>query len=155
MNIIERLKECHLTISTAESITGGLIASKICEIPGASNYFKGGVVSYTKEAKNSLLGLKLEDIEKYGVYSKETVISMAKGIKERTNSDIAIATSGVAGPGADEGVEAGTVYFCYYIIDKIVTEKVKFEGTRNEIREEAAKHALVMVVGLLTPVGLC
>lgn len=155
MNIIERLKQCHLTISTAESITGGLIASKICEIPGASNYFKGGVVSYTKEAKNSLLGLKLEDIEKYGVYSKETVISMAKGIKERTNSNIAIATSGVAGPGADEGVEEGTVYFCYYIIDKIVTEKVKFEGTRNEIREEAAKHALVMVVGLLTPVGLC
>ena len=154
MNIIERLKECNLTISTAESITGGLIASKICEISGASNYFKGGVVSYTKEAKESLLGVSLEDIEKYGVYSKETVIKMAEGIKERTNSDIAIATSGVAGPGPDEGVEAGTVYFCYYILDKIVTEKKKFEGTRNEIREYAANHALVMVVGLLTKVGL-
>ena len=154
MNIIERLKKFNFTISTAESITGGLIASKICEISGASNYFKGGVVSYTKEAKCSLLGLNLADIEKYGVYSKETVISMAKGIKERTKSDIAIATSGVAGPGPDEGVEAGTVYFCYCLEDKVITEKMKFEGTRNEIREEAAKHALVMVVGLLTPVGL-
>ena len=62
MNIIERLKECNLTISTAESITGGEIASTICSIPGASNYFKGGVVSYTKEAKCSLLGLKMEMI---------------------------------------------------------------------------------------------
>ena len=154
MNIIERLKECNLTISTAESITGGLIASKICEIPGASNYFKGGVVSYTKEAKCSLLGLKMDDIEKYGVYSKETVCSMAKGIKEKTNSDIAIATSGVAGPGSDEDVEAGTVYFCYYIEDNIFTEKQVFEGNRNEIRVKAAEYALGVVVGLLTKVCL-
>ncbi len=154
MNIIERLKECKLTISTAESLTGGLIASKICEIPGASNYFKGGVVSYTKEAKCSLLGLNMEDIEKYGVYSNETVIAMAKGIKERTNSDISIATSGVAGPGSDEGVEAGTVYFCYYLENQIVTEKKIFKGTRNEIREEASIYALNIVIGLLTKIGL-
>ncbi len=154
MNIIERLKECNLTISTAESITGGLIASKICEIAGASNYFKGGVVSYTKEAKCSLLGLNMADIEKYGVYSKETVVSMAKGIKEKTKSDIAIATSGVAGPGPDEGVEAGTVYFCYYIDDYILTEKKVFEGNRNEIRNKAAEYALGVVVGLLTKDGL-
>ena len=154
MNIIERLKKFNFTISTAESITGGLIASKICEISGASNYFKGGVVSYTKEAKCSLLGLNMADIEKYGVYSKETVVSMAKGIKEKTKSDIAIATSGVAGPGPDEGVEAGTVYFCYYIDDYILTEKKVFEGNRNEIRNKAAEYALGVVVGLLTKVGL-
>jgi PncC family amidohydrolase len=154
MNIIEGLKECNLTISTAESITGGEIASTICSIPGASNYFKGGVVSYTKEAKCSLLGLKMEDIEKYGVYSKETVISMAEGIKTRTNSNIAIATSGVAGPGSDEGVEAGTVYFCYIIDDYILTEKKKFEGDRNKIRKDAANYSLGVIVGLLTKVGL-
>ena len=154
MNIIERLKECNLTISTAESITGGEIASTICSIPGASNYFKGGVVSYTKEAKCSLLGLKMEEIEKYGVYSKETVISMAKGIKKRTNSNIAIATSGVAGPGPDEGVEAGTVYICYIIDDYILFEKKKFEGDRNKIRKEAANYSLGVVVGLLTKIGL-
>ena len=70
MNIIERLKECNLTISTAESITGGLIASKICEIAGASNYFKGGVVSYTKEDKSDF---KINDIA-------ATIISKDKGV---------------------------------------------------------------------------
>lgn len=154
MNIIERLKEVNLTISTAESITGGLIASKICEISGASNYFKGGVVSYTKEAKCSLLGLNMDDIDKYGVYSKETVIAMALGVKERTKSDIAVATSGVAGPGSDEGVEAGTVYFCYYIENKIITEKKVFEGLRNEIRDKASSYAISTLVGLLTPLNL-
>ena len=154
MNIIERLKEVNLTISTAESITGGLIASKICEIPGASNYFKGGVVSYTKEATCSLLGLNMEDINKYGVYSKETVVAMAEGIKNKTKSDVAVATSGVAGPGSDEGVEAGTVYFCYYLEDKILTEKKVFKGSRNEIRDEASSYALSTLVGLLTPLKM-
>ena len=96
----------------------------------------------------------MEDIEKYGVYSKETVISMAEGIKERTNSNIAIATSGVAGPGSDEGVEAGTVYFCYIIDDYVLTEKKKFEGDRNKIRKDAANYSLGVIVGLLTKVGL-
>ena len=154
MNIIETLKENNLTISTAESITGGLIASKICEIPGASNFFKGGVVSYTKEAKCELLGLNMEDINKYGVYSKETVMAMAEGIKNKTKSDVAVATSGVAGPGADEGVEAGTVYFCYYIENKILTEKKVFKGSRNEIRDEASSYVLSTLVGLLTPLKM-
>ena len=149
MNIIEKLKECNLTISTAESLTAGLIASKICEISGASNYFKGGIVSYTKETKCMLLGLKMEDIEKYSVYSNETVISMAKGIKEKTNSDIAIATSGVAGPGSDEGVPAGTVYYCFIIKDKIITEKKKFKGERNEVRNEASLYAINRIISLL------
>ena len=149
MNIIEKLKECNLTISTAESLTAGLIASKICEISGASNYFKGGIVSYTKETKCMLLGLKMEDIEKYGVYSNETVISMARGIKEKTNSDIAIATSGVAGPGSDEGVPAGTVYYCFIIKDKIITEKKNFNGERNEVRNEASLYAINRIISLL------
>ena len=123
MNIIEVLKKHNLTISTAESLTGGMIASMICDISGASNYFKGSIVSYTKETKNKLLGLSLEDIEKYGVYSFETVEAMAKSIKEKTNSNIAIATSGVSGPGPDENVFAGTVYYCFIINDKIIKIK--------------------------------
>ena len=149
MNIIKKLKECNLTISTAESLTAGMIASSICNISGASNYFKGGVVSYTKEAKCSLLGLEMENIEKYSVYSNETVISMAKGIKEKTNSDLAIATSGVAGPGPDEGVEAGTVYFCFIIKEKIITEKILFKGERNEVRKEASAYAINKIISLL------
>ena len=149
MNIIEALKNKNLTISTAESLTGGMIASKICEISGASNYFNGGIVSYTKETKNKLLGLSLDDIEKYGVYSYETVVAMAKSIKEKTNSNISIATSGVAGPGPDEGVSAGTVFYCFIINDKIIKDKKIFEGNRNEVRNEASIYAINKIIELL------
>ncbi len=149
MNIIEKLKELNLTISTAESLTGGMIASKICNISGASNYFKGGIVSYTKQAKCSLLNLNMLDIEKYGVYSYETVISMAKSIKEQLNTDISISTSGVAGPNDDENVKAGTVYFCFIIKDKIITEKKCFNGSRNDVRIEASEYAINKIINLL------
>ena len=149
MNIIEVLKKHNLTISTAESLTGGMIASSICEISGASNYFKGGIVSYTKETKNKLLGLSLENIEKYGVYSFETVEAMALSIKEKTNSNIAISTSGVAGPGPDENILPGTVYYCFIINDKIVKEKKSFVGSRNEVRKEASIYAISKIIELL------
>ncbi len=149
MNIIEILKINNMTISTAESITAGLIAANICNYAGASKYYKGGVVSYTKEMKCELLGLSMEDIEKYGVYSEQTVISMSKGIKKKTKSDISIATSGVAGPDSDEGVLAGTVYFCFLIQNTITTECIRFIGDRNEVRQQAALYATQRICQLL------
>lgn len=149
MNIIEALRNNNYKLSTAESMTGGLIASRVCEISSASNFFNGGVVTYSKEAKCKLLGLRMDDIEKYGVYSKETVISMAKGVKIKTNSDVAIAISGVAGPGSDEGVEAGSVYFCILINEEPHTYFKQFNGTRNEVRDLAASFILEEAVKLL------
>ncbi len=149
MNIVEELKIRNLTMSTAESLTGGMIASLICDNSGASNYFKGGIVSYTKETKNKLLGLSLEAIEKYGVYSFETVEAMARSIKQKTNTNIAIATSGVAGPGSDENVLAGTVYYCFIINDRIIKEQKLFDGTRNEVRRAASIYAIDRLVELL------
>lgn len=145
MNIVEKLTEKGLTIATAESITAGEIASTICRIAGASVCFKGGIVSYTKEMKCKLLGLSMENIERYGVYSKETVLSMANGVQKLMQSDIAVATSGVAGPNDDENVPAGTVYFCFKIKDKEFTECVRFNGDRNEIRTKATMFALEYV----------
>ncbi len=149
MNIIEALEKNNYKLSTAESMTGGLIAARVCEISGASNYFNGGVVTYSKEAKCKLLGLKMEDIEKYGVYSNETVVSMANGVKEITNSDVAIAISGVAGPGSDEGVEAGSVYFCIIVNEEINTYFKQFSGSRNEVRDLAASFIIEEAVKLL------
>jgi len=150
MNIIEILKEKNLTISSAESITAGLIASDICSISGASNYFKGGIVAYTKEAKANILKLDMADIEKYGVYSYETVIKMAQNAQKILKSDLAIATSGVAGPGSDEGVKEGTVYFAIAIKDDVKTYKEVFSGTRNEIRKKASTWAIDKICDLLT-----
>lgn len=150
MNIVEALESRNYKLSTAESMTAGLIAARVCEISGASNYFNGGVVSYSKEAKCKLLGLNMEDIEKYGVYSKETVISMAQGIKKITNSDVAISISGVAGPNTDEGLEAGSVYFCVVINDEIYTYFKKFAGSRNEVRDLATNYILDETINLLS-----
>ena len=87
MNLVEKLKKLNLTICTAESITGGMIASNICNIEGASQVFNGGIVAYTKKMKQKLLGLNMDDINKYGVYSEKTVFSMAKAAKEKTESE--------------------------------------------------------------------
>lgn len=149
MNIIEALKKHNYTIATAESLTAGLISSKIANISGASNHLKGGVCSYTKEAKCNLLGLNMENINKYGVYSEYTAISMARGIKEKLDSNVAIATTGVAGPGSDENVEAGVVYFGFIINDLEITECISFTGDRNEVRNKAAEYAVKKIIELL------
>lgn len=150
MNIIEKLKTNNLTVSTAESVTGGLIASEICRIPGASKHFAGGIVSYTKQAKCELLGLSMEQIERYGVYSKETAEAMARAVRQRTNSDASVATTGVAGPYADEGTKAGTVYFGFVIGDTVFTECKVFLGKRNRVRQKAAKYAVKRLYELLS-----
>lgn len=149
MNIIEVLKKHDYTIATAESLTAGLISAGIANVSGASSYLKGGVCSYTKESKCRLLGLSMDNIEKYGVYSKEIALQMARGIKAKLSSDIAISTTGVAGPGSDEGVLAGTVYFGFIIKNEEYSECVKFDGDRNEVRQKAAIYAINKIIEIL------
>jgi PncC family amidohydrolase len=150
MNIVEKLIENNLTISAAESLTGGLLQATIVNIPNASKVFLGGVVAYTKDAKCRLLGLNIEDIEKYGVYSNETSYSMALGIKELTNSNIAVGISGVAGPGSDEGIRAGTVYYTIIIDDVIYNRVIHIEDkTRQEVREKTVEIIISDLLNLL------
>ena len=149
MNIIEALKKHNYTIATAESLTAGLISAHIADISGASAHLKGGVCSYTKEAKCELLGLNMDDINNYGVYSSETALQMARGIKNKLSSDVAVSTTGVAGPGSDEGVLAGIVYFGFVIRDKEYSECVSFDGSRNEVRQNATDYAIRKIIELL------
>jgi nicotinamide-nucleotide amidase len=106
----------------------------------ASKVFLGGVASYTKEAKCRLLGLTMEEIERFGVYSNETSFSMAQGVKKLTNSNIAIGISGVAGPGSDEGVEAGTVYYTIVLNEMVYNKKIEIKDeTRQIVREKTVE----------------
>jgi PncC family amidohydrolase len=140
MNIIEKLIERNLTISAAESLTGGLFQATLVSMEHASKVFLGGVVSYTKEAKCRLLGLTMEEIERFGVYSNETSFSMAQGVKKLTNSNIAIGISGVAGPGSDEGVEAGTVYYTIVLNEMVYNKKIEIKDeTRQIVREKTVE----------------
>lgn len=99
-----------ITISTAESCTGGNIAHLITSVAGSSAYYKGGVVSYCNEVKINVLGVKASDIETYGVVSSQVAEAMAKGVRKLMDTDYAVATTGVAGPGASDGIPAGTVW---------------------------------------------
>lgn len=94
-----KLNEKHLTLATAESCTGGLVASRITDIAGSSAYFLGGIVSYSNEVKASLLGVSWDTLNHKGAVSSETVIEMAQGARRVLNADIAVSVSGIAGPG--------------------------------------------------------
>ena len=105
------LTQRHLTLATAESCTGGAIAARFTAMPGASAYFRCGVVSYTVEAKHDLLGVSLDDIDRYGVVSEPVVRAMAEGMRRTAHADYAVATTGVAGPaGGTPECPVGTVW---------------------------------------------
>lgn len=144
--VIQYLIEHKITISTAESCTGGLIAKLITDIPGTSAVFIGSVVSYSNEMKMTLLGVQSETLEKYGAVSEYTVREMLNGIRKITGSDISIAVSGIAGPGGGTLEKpVGTVYIGMDFSGKNDIRHLLFEGDRERIRTNAAEFAIKMV----------
>lgn len=140
------LLEQGKTISTAESCTGGRIGSMLTSIPGSSKYFEGGVVSYSYQAKEDLLGVKPETLEKYGAVSEEVVTEMVIGACHTLKTDVAIAVSGIAGPdGGTEDKPVGTVWVAVGSPDRIVTRKYHFPTDR----EHNVKLSAVMALELM------
>lgn len=143
---VELVQKLGLNISTAESCTGGMIASRLIDVPGVSSVFKEGVVTYSNEAKMKRLGVKKETLEKYGAVSEETAREMVLGL----DSDIAVATTGIAGPeGGTEEKPVGLVYIGIRVKDKIHIEKRIFSGDRNKIRERAVSQSLFSLIKIL------
>ena len=145
--LIEHLSKKCKTLSFAESCTGGLLVSKLIAISGASNVIEGSMVTYSNKIKKEWLGVKEETLQKYGAVSKECVKEMLIGIKQKANSNIAVAISGIAGPtGATEDKDVGTVYIGVLNEDDINIEKFKFNGDRGFVQEQAARSALEMII---------
>ena len=143
---VELAQKLGMSISTAESCTGGMIASRLIDVPGVSSVFKEGVVTYSNEAKMKRLGVKKETLEKYGAVSEETAREMVLGL----DSDIAIATTGIAGPdGGTEEKPVGLVYIGIRIKDEIHIERRIFSGDRNRIRERAVSQSLFSLIKIL------
>ena len=140
----EYLIKNNLTISTAESCTGGLVSSKLTDVSGSSAYIKLNFVTYANEAQIKVLGVKKETLEKYGAVSEECVKEMAQGVIKVTNSDIALCTSGVAGPNQSEYKPAGTLWIAVFYKGKINTKNIKLssEINRIEMKEKFAQTAL-------------
>jgi nicotinamide-nucleotide amidase len=137
------LKSKGKTVATAESCTGGYIAHLLTSIPGSSHYFKGGVVSYANEIKESLLGVDPQTLAAHGAVSEETVQQMVRGALAHLNTDYAIATSGIMGPdGGTPEKPVGTVWIAVGSSQKTVTLKTSFRFDRERNIELAARNAL-------------
>ena len=140
------LGEKPLTISTAESCTGGMIASKLIEVPGISTNFIEGIVSYSNEAKIKRLKVKKETLEKYGAVSEEVAREMLAGLK----TDVGISTTGIAGPdGGTKDKPVGLVYIGIKVKDEVKVFRRELKGDRNKIRQRAMMHALYNLLKIL------
>lgn len=140
------LTDKKVTIATAESCSGGKIAATLSAVPGASNYFKGGVVSYATQAKIDALGIDENLVTKYGVVSAEVAIAMAKSVQHMMNSNYAIATTGNAGPTkGDDGAELGVVFIGIATPDKVFVAEFNFGQPREKVIDRAVSKALELI----------
>jgi len=142
------LRERNMTLSAAESCTGGLIAKRMTDLPGASNVFRGGVVSYTNGVKSGVLGVDESLLEKFGAVSEPVAIAMAEGCRKICGSDLAVSVTGVAGPDKDDrGHEVGTVYIALASETETVCRLFScgYGRGRDRVRLAAAQNAFDMV----------
>lgn len=148
--VADCLKNSKITLSIAESLTGGMVASKLVDIAGISEYFHEGIISYSNCSKIKRLGVKAETIEHYGAVSVQTAVEMAKGLIYENGANIAISTTGIAGPtGETLDKPIGLVYFGLATNNMFYCVKQKFSGSRLDIKEESANFALFFLLKYL------
>lgn len=144
--IVHFLKERSLTLTTAESCTGGMIAARITDVPGASEVFKQGLVTYSNRSKRKLLDVKKTTLKEYGAVSEKTAKEMAKNGAFITGSDACVSVTGTAGPtGGTEEKPVGLVYIGCCYNNKTVVKEFHFKGERQKIREQATANALILL----------
>ena len=135
------------TLVTAESLTGGGIGAAITSVSGASEIFKGGIISYTNEVKHAVLGVSTETLEVHGAVSVQTAEEMAIGARSLLKADVAVSVTGLAGPGGDEyGNPVGTVCIGYSDEWESFAVKYHFEGDREAVRSQTIKAALELIL---------
>lgn len=138
-----RLKEKELTLAVAESCTGGLIGHRITSVPGSSNYFERGIISYSNRAKRELLKVREKTLKENGAVSRQTAEEMAQGVKRLAETDVGIAVSGIAGPtGGTEEKPVGLIYMGIAHKQLVKSFKFKFHGTRQEIKYLTSQYTL-------------
>ncbi len=140
--LVKLLKDRKLTASTAESLTAGMVSATIVKVPGASAVFKCGFVTYAAEAKESILGIPEELIDKYGVVSEECAKAMAEGACRVGKTDVGISTTGNAGPDVLEEKPVGRVYTAICVGGETTVTEHTFSGDRESIRRQATNAAI-------------
>ena len=137
------------TVAAAESLTGGLVAAALTDVPGASNAFRGGVVAYATELKAQLLGVDVGILKKHGPVYAPVAAAMADGVRDRLGATIGVATTGVAGPGPQDGHPAGTVHIAVSLAGDTVVRTMALAGNRDEVRRLTVERVLGLLLGRL------
>lgn len=145
--VVDKLRELKLTITTAESCTGGLLSGQLTNVAGVSEFLKEAYVTYCDAAKHKLLGVRNETLEKYTAVSRETAEEMAIGGARTANADICLSVTGIAGPdGGSEEFPVGLVYIGCYLCGQTTVERFVFSGSRMEVRTQAVIEALNLLL---------
>lgn len=148
------LREKTKTIALAESCTGGLVGHLITQVPGSSDYLKGGVIAYSYEAKEEILGVKRETLNQYGAVSEQTAIEMAKGARKLFAADYALAVTGIAGPSSDRTDKpVGLTWLAINSGESTRTETHQWQGSRTENKQHSAEAALELLLEVLGGTG--
>ena len=143
MAVVRLLKKNGLTVTTAESCTGGMLAARLVNVPGVSDVYREGYITYSNKAKRRLLDVNKSTLKKYGAVSEQTAREMAIGGVFANGADVCVATTGIAGPdGGTEEKPVGLVYISCYLKDKVTVERFQFKGNREKIREQTVVKAL-------------
>lgn len=146
----EILSQRGLRLAVAESCTGGLISHLVTNVAGSSVYFLGGMIAYANEAKVHLLGVHQETLEKFGAVSSETVIEMARGVRNTLSADIGISVSGIAGPGGGTPEKpVGTVWIGLSTPKEELARHFHWTGNRLDVKEQSARAALMLLLEYL------
>jgi PncC family amidohydrolase len=147
--VLEVLAGRGETLATAESLTGGLLAARLTDVPGASRSFVGGVVSYATRVKESFLGVPADVVAQHGVVSGPCAEAMAAGVRTRLEATWGIATTGVAGPDSQEGKPVGTVHVAVAGPARVTVRRLTLSGDRASIREASCREVLALLAGEL------
>jgi PncC family amidohydrolase len=149
--VLELSRASGWTLATAESCTGGLVGARLTEVPGASDTYVGGIVAYSDDVKRAQLAVRAKTLQEHGAVSAETAAEMAAGARRALAADVAVAVTGVAGPGSGKPDKpVGLVYITVASPDGAATEKLHIEGDRHAVREGATDAALRLVHRHLT-----
>jgi nicotinamide-nucleotide amidase len=148
-SLIKKLQEKNLTIAVAESLTGGLVAASLTEIPGASKVFKGSITAYVDEIKQNVLEVNEETILKFTSISEQVALEMAINVRKIMESDIGISTTGVAGPEKSAGFAPGLVFVAISIGDHNMCQKLEITGDRSKIRNQTVHEIFQLTLSRL------
>ena len=150
-SVVELLAQKKMTVTTAESCTGGLIAGTLVNVAGASDVLNEGYVTYSNDAKERLVGVKHETLEEYGAVSEQTAREMAEGAPKPAAADAALGATGIAGPGGGtEEKPVGLVYIGCYVNGETTVKECRFEGSRMENRLHTVETALQLLLRQLS-----